>query len=69
MLKQYSFIHTPKHYKVISCWSCFNDLREDSEPYTKLVCFGGVCIQKREYFNLHQFPAMSSWIFYRQTYQ
>jgi len=69
MLKQYSFNHTSKHYKVTSSWSCFNDLREDSEPYMKLACFWWGMLTKREYFSSHQFAAMSSLIFYCQTYQ
>ena len=35
----------------------------------KLPVFGGVCLYKREYFNSHRFPAMSSWIFIIQRYQ
>ena len=62
-------VYSHKHYQVIPFWSCFNDLHENSEPYMKTACFGGVCLQKREYFNSHRFPAMSSWIFITQRYQ
>ena len=37
--KWYSFIYFPKHDKVISFWSCFNDFNDDSEPYIKIGYF------------------------------
>ena len=40
MLNQFSFICSPKHYKIITFFSCFNDLNEYTEPYMKIACFG-----------------------------
>jgi len=40
MLNQLRFICSPKHYKIILFFSCFNDLNKYTAPYMKIACFG-----------------------------